>query len=41
MEENDRRKFVFFVIEKCEGVDPDTRLNAARILLYLVQGTLL
>ena len=40
MEENDRRKFLFLVTEKCEAVDPDVRLMAARVLLYLVQGTL-
>jgi len=38
MEENERRKFLFFVTEKCEAVDPDLRLMAARVLLYLVQG---
>ena len=40
MKENDRRKFLFLVTEKCEAVDPDVRLMAARVLLYLVQGTL-
>ena len=38
MEENERRKFLFLVVEKCEAVDPDVRLKAARVLLYLVQG---
>ena len=38
MEENDQRKFLFLVIEKCEAVDPEVRLTAARVLLYLVQG---
>ena len=39
MEQNERRKFLFLIIEKCEAADPDTRLTAARVLLYLVQGT--
>ena len=39
MEQNDRRKFLFLIIEKCEAADPDIRLTAARVLLYLVQGT--
>ena len=38
MEQNDRRKFLFLIIEKCEAADPDIRLTAARVLLYLVQG---
>ena len=38
MEETDHKKFVFYVFEKCEAVDPCGRLNAARSLLYLVQG---
>ena len=38
MQENDHKKFVFYVFEKCEAVDPCARLNAARSLLYLVQG---
>ena len=38
MEQNDRRKFLFLIIEKCEAADPEIRLTAARILLYLVQG---
>ena len=39
MEQSDQRKFLFLVIEKCEAVDPEIRLTAARVLLYLVQGT--
>ena len=38
MHENDHKKFVFYIFEKCEAVDPCARLNAARSLLYLVQG---
>ena len=38
MEENEERKFLFLVIEKCEAADSDVRLLAARVLLYLVQG---
>lgn len=38
MEQNERKKFLFLVIEKCEAADPDIRLAAARVLLYLVQG---
>ena len=38
MEQSERRKFLFLIIEKCEAADPDLRLTAARVLLYLVQG---
>ena len=38
MDQNERRKLLFLVIERCEAVDPDVRLTAARVLLYLVQG---
>lgn len=38
MEQTERRKFLFLIIEKCEAADPDLRLTAARVLLYLVQG---
>ena len=38
MEQHERRKFLFLVIEKCEAADPDVRLTSARVLLYLVQG---
>ena len=40
MKEKEKKKFLFLIMEKCEAVDPDVRLEAARILLYLVQGTL-
>ena len=38
MEQDERRKFLFLIIEKCEAADPEIRLRAARVLLYLVQG---
>ena len=38
MEQSERRKFLFLIIEKCEAADPELRLTAARVLLYLVQG---
>ena len=38
MEQIERRNFLFLIIEKCEAADPDVRLTAARVLLYLVQG---
>ena len=40
MKKNEKKKFLFLIMEKCEAVDPDVRLKAARVLLYLVQGTL-
>lgn len=39
MKKNEKKKFLFLIMEKCEAVDPDVRLKAARVLLYLVQGT--
>ena len=41
MKKNEKKKFLFLIMEKCEAVDPDVRLKAARVLLYLVQGTLI
>ncbi|XP_073228731.1 striatin-interacting protein 1 homolog [Porites lutea] len=38
MKKNEKKKFLFLIMEKCEAVDPDVRLKAARVLLYLVQG---
>ena len=40
MKKNEKKKFLFLIMEKCEAVDPDVRLKAARVLLYLVQGAL-
>ena len=40
MKKNEKKKFLFLIMEKCEAVDPDVRLKAARVLLYLVQGTM-
>ena len=39
MKPAERRKFLFFVLETCEAADLEIRLKAARVLLYLVQGT--
>ena len=41
MKKNEKKKFLFLIMEKCEAVDPEVRLKASRVLLYLVQGTLI